>query len=78
MKRKEYKTIKFEVNKRFYVEVTKEEELTEFYLCAKGYGIKMNMFGLYNKDILPIEYERFIETNANDYIDIYINEYMKE
>ena len=58
----------------FIIEADKCEEVTDFYIYHKDYGIKMLMFGLCNYD--TAEQEEILYANAPQYMDIYKDEYM--
>ncbi len=58
----------------FIVEADKGEEVTDFYIYHKDYGVKMLMFGLCNYDM--DEQEDILYANALRYMDIYKDEYM--
>ena len=58
----------------YIIEADKGEEITDFYIYHKDYGVKMLMFGLCNYD--PAEQEDILYTSASRYMDIYKDEYM--
>ncbi|MBR4022743.1 MAG: hypothetical protein IKI94_09200 [Ruminococcus sp.] len=58
----------------FIIEADKCEEVTDFYIYHKDYGIKMLMFGLCNDD--TAEQEEILYVNAPQYMDIYKDKYM--
>ena len=58
----------------FIIEANKGEEVTDFYIYHKDYGVKMLMFGLCNYD--TSEQEEILYTSASRYMDIYKDEYM--
>ena len=58
----------------YIIEADKGEEITDFYIYHKDYGVKMLMFGLCNYD--PAELEDILYTSASRYMDIYKDEYM--
>ena len=60
----------------FCVEVDKSDEITDIYLYHKQCGIKRYMFGLYTKD--EKEIRQIVASNIMDYINIYIDEYMRD
>ena len=51
----------------FIIEADQGEEITDFYIYHKDYGIKMLMFGLCNYD--AAEQEEILYTNAIRYVD---------
>ena len=63
----------YEFPDSFVVEVHRDEELSEFYISHKAYGIKMLMFGLCDFDVATEE--QILEANVEDYMDIYKEEY---
>ena len=73
MKQSTYITTRFDINDEFYVEVSPNGEMFEFVLCMEGYGIKDFMFGLYQKDCPREEWEEIIEANAEEHIDLFLN-----
>ena len=58
----------------FIIEADKGEEVTDFYIYHRDYGVKMLMFGLCNYDM--DEQEDILYANALRYMDIYKDEYM--
>ena len=60
----------------FCVEVDKSDDITDIYLYHKQCGIKRYMFGLYTKD--EKEIRQIVASNIMDYINIYIDEYMRD
>ena len=58
----------------FIIEADKGEEVTDFYIYHRDYGVKMLMFGLCNYD--ASEQEEILYANAPRYMDIYKDEYM--
>lgn len=58
----------------YIIEADKGEEITDFYIYHKDYGVKMLMFGLCNYDM--DEQEDILYANALRYMDIYKDEYM--
>ena len=58
----------------YIIEADKGEEITDFYIYHKDYGVKMLMFGLCNYD--ASEQEEILYANAPRYMDIYKDEYM--
>lgn len=63
----------YELPDGFKVEVHRDEELSEFYISHKSYGIKMQMSGLCGCDTETEE--QILEANAEDYMNIYKAEY---
>ena len=77
MMKKYQKTITvYELDGGFFVEVCKEDDVVEFFLCHKNYGVKSHMFGLFNCD--SETEEQILEANAEDYMNIYKAEYFDD
>ena len=70
---------RFDIEDGFYVEVSPStskngEEMYDFVLCLKGYGIKSFMFGLYAKDCPEEAWDEIIENNIDEYIESFIED----
>lgn len=79
MKRTTYMTTRFDTEKnlfgnKFYVEVSPNEEVLEFFLCLEDYEYKSFMFGLNKKDCTEDMWEEIIENNIEGYIDMFIDD----
>ena len=76
MNKTTYTIVRFNVNNDFYVEATPivslyDEEIVEFVLCMKNYGLKSFMFGLYKKDCPEETWEKMIENNIEEHIALF-------
>lgn len=58
----------------FIIEADQSEEVTDFYIYHKDYGIKMLMFGICNCDVA--EHDEIVRANATQYMLIYTENYM--
>lgn len=58
----------------FIIEADQSEEVTDFYIYHKDYGIKMLMFGICNCDVA--EQDEIVRANATQYMLIYTENYM--
>ena len=79
MKKTTYTTIRFDVRDGFYVEVSpnvdgKGKSMYDFFLCLEGYGIKVHMIGLYAEDCPPETWERLIENEVDEHIEMFIED----
>ncbi|MBR3975758.1 MAG: hypothetical protein IKJ88_07865 [Clostridia bacterium] len=63
----------YEFDDGFFVEVSKDEDATYFYLGHTQYGVKSLMFGV--PDLNLMSAEQLIEANIEDYIELYKEEY---
>lgn len=63
----------YDVGKGFFVETGTIDNVTEFYLCHKNYGVKSLMFGV--NDFNFMNEEQLIESNLSTYIDLYKEDY---
>lgn len=61
-------------NEIYFVEVYYENDITEFYLTKKDYGVKNYMFGILHL-LNEEEIFEYIDTNVEDYILTFKNEY---
>ena len=74
MMKKYKKTVTvYELPDGFIAEVHRSEALSEFYISHKAYGIKMQMFGLFNCDSETEEH--ILEANVAEYIALYKQDY---
>ena len=75
MKKTTYVTTRFDVRDGFYVEVTPScvgsEKTFDFVLCKQGYGTKIFMFGLLEKNCPPDMWETMIENNVDIYMEAF-------
>ena len=74
MKKNTYMITRFDVDDRFYVEVSPNKDTFEFVLCMENYGLKYFMFGLYKKDCPEEIWEDIIENNVEDYIESFFDD----
>ena len=74
MKKSTYTTTRFDVDKKFYVEVSPNEDIFEFVLCRDNYKIKSYMFGLLKEDCPEEKWEEIIKNNVIDYIIMFLND----
>ena len=76
MKKTKKEIAVYEFNKNYFVEVFVEENVVEFWLCRKEYGIKKYMFGLL-KDDLKDEQDiiDIINANIKEHISYYKYDY---
>lgn len=68
----------YRLDEGFYVEVSTSEssDFAEYYLCHHDLAVKEFMFGIpSDSDLRP---EELILGNAADYIDAFIEQYMKD
>ena len=77
MKKIDIKITVYETEDGFFVEVYKNNDILEFWICHQNYGIKEFMFGI------PEKYfnegntiEKLIKGNFDDYKKTYIKNYM--
>ena len=63
----------YELDDGFFVEVSKDEDATHFYLGHKQYGVKSLMFGV--NDFSFMSEKQLIEANVEDYIQMFKEEY---
>lgn len=78
MKKTTYTVTRFEYDNEFYIEVTLYNDVVEFVLCNKHYGIKKLMFGLSKEDCLEEVWEELISNNIESYIDEFVWEYCND
>lgn len=57
----------------FYIEVENDGEFIICHMCNEGYGIKMHMFTLLNKDVKSIE--DVLGANVTKYMLLYNKQY---
>jgi hypothetical protein len=74
MKKSTYTITRFDVDDRFYVEVSPNKDMFDFVLCMENYGIKFFMLGLYKKDCPKEIWEEIIESNVEYWISIFLDE----
>lgn len=79
MKKTTYTTTRFNIDNEFYVEVSPDtnlhgEEMIEFVLCMRNYGMKSFMFGLHKKDCPEDIWEEIIMANIEDYIESFLED----
>ena len=79
MKKLKEETIKIKEFKRgkstYIVEIYETEDCTEFWIYNKAYGIKTMMFGIPAKNMTDEEIMEFIDSNIEDYIISYKEDY---
>ena len=74
MMKKYQKTITvYELDGGFFVEVCKEDDVVDFFLCHKNYGVKAHMFGLC--DFYGMTEEELVLANIAEHIAFYKAEY---
>lgn len=66
----------YQIMKDYFVQVEDNNEIIEFYLYHKDYGVKTLMFGMPKKEVSDIR--QIILDNAEDYILDYIEKYIEE
>ena len=54
----------------FTVEVERNEDVTDFYMCKIGYGVKIYMFGIPNCP--PAVAEELVRANAEEYMAFFV------
>jgi len=70
MKKKHQKTITvYELDGGFFVEVGKQDDSVDFYLCHRNYGVKLLMFGYC--DFYGMTEEDLILENVDEFIAFY-------
>ena len=77
MKKADVKITVYEMKDDFFVEVYKNNDIFEFWIYHRNYGIKEFMFGLPEKYFNEINtIENLIKGNFDDYKKTYIKNYM--
>ena len=74
MNKTTYTTTRFDVNDEFYVEVSPDGEVIDFFLCMQDCGIKTYMFGFDKNDCPEDMWEQLIEDNVEDYIKEFLKD----
>ena len=74
MVKKYQKTVTvYEFPDDFFVEVSKDDDVTHFYLCHRKYGVKDCMFGAC--DFYGMTEEELVLSNVAEYIELYKQDY---
>lgn len=76
MKKATYTVSKYDCENGYFVEVSESESMTgwkDFYIYKKDYSVKLFMFGI---AVSEDDIESIIESNLDDYIEIYESEYV--
>lgn len=63
----------YDVGNGFFVETGITDDVTEFYLYHKDYGVKSFMFGINHFSFMSEE--QLIESNLSTYVELYKNDY---
>ena len=78
MKKMEIATVRYELKKKFYVDVLTAGENVEFWLGHKDCDVKELMFAASAALVSPDRYEAMIEDNADDYIEDFTEAYLED
>ena len=65
----------YELDGGFFVEVSKQDDVVEFFLCHKNYGVKSHMFGLC--EFYGMTEEELVLANIAEHIAFYKAEYFE-
>lgn len=78
MKKLEIAVIRYELKKKFYVDVLTAGENVEFWLGHKECDVKELMFAASAQLLSPDRYEAMIEENAEEYMEDFTEAYLEE
>lgn len=79
MKKADVKITVYKMEDDFFVEVYQNDDIIEFWIYHRNYGIKSFMFGIPEKYINEENsIENLIKGNFEEQKDFYIQEYMQE
>jgi len=78
MKKQEITALRYELKKKFYVDVLTAGDTVEFWLGHKDCDVKELMFAASAQLVSCDRYEAMIEDNAEDYIEDFTEAYLEE